>query len=64
MEPIYRPAEVERMVNTRQVPLPSNKYVNQPIIQPIVEKENVQVRFVEGRDRVIENEPIERKPII
>ena len=32
LEPIFRPAEVEKLVNTREIPLPSNKYVNQPII--------------------------------
>lgn len=64
LEPIFRPAQYENLVNTTQVPLPANKYVNQPIIQPIVEKENIKIRFVDGRDKLIENEPIERKPII
>lgn len=64
LNPIMRPAQVENYVNTRSVPLPSNKYVNQPIIQPIVEKENLQVRFIDGEDRVYENESISRQPIV
>ncbi len=48
LDPIFRPAQVDNLVNKREVPLPANKYVNQPIIQPIIEKENLQVRFVDG----------------
>jgi hypothetical protein len=40
------------------VPLPSNKYVNQPIIQPIIEKENLQIKYLDDNDRVIEETPI------
>lgn len=46
------------------MPLPANKYINQPVIQPIVEKENIAIRFVDGRDKLIEYEPIERAPIV
>lgn len=40
-DPIYRPVEVQNVVNKRQIPLASDKIINQPIIQPIYQKENV-----------------------
>ena len=58
LTPIFRKAEVETNVNNRTVPLPSNKYVNQPIIQPIIEKENLTVKFIDGEDRMYENDSI------
>lgn len=64
LEPIYKKPEVEQFVNTREFPLPANKYVSQPIIQPIVEKESIKVSFVPGQDKVVERQKIEREPLI
>lgn len=38
--------------------------MNQPIIQPIIEKENLQVRFVDGQDSVYDNEALVRNAIV
>lgn len=51
-------------MNKVQVPVPASKIINQPIIQPIYEKENLKVSFVQGKDSVLDGAPITRQEIV
>lgn len=43
LTPITKPAEFENKVNITTLEIPANKLVNQPIIQPIYEKDNLEI---------------------
>lgn len=46
--PITKPAEFQNKVNVTKIEVPASKFVNQPIIQPIFERENLSVQIVDG----------------
>lgn len=62
LDPIFNPAEVENKLVKRTIPVPGNKFINQPIVQPYLEKEQVEVQFAPGQDNILELEPVVRKP--
>lgn len=64
LEPISKPAQTVHKVNVTKIEVPANEFVNQPIIQPIYERENLKVQFMEGQDQIFNSEPISRDPII
>lgn len=52
LEKIIKPLDAENKVRVREYPLNPVKYVNQPVIAPVVEKENLQLQYVQGQDYV------------
>lgn len=53
-----RDSQENGRVRIQDYQLPANKYINQPEIQPIIEKENLKVQFVPGQDKVIDVDTI------
>lgn len=47
-----------------KVEVPANKFVNQPVIQPIFEREHLKVQFADGKDTVSQAEPIVRDAVV
>lgn len=57
LDSLMKPLNPETRTRIREYPLNPTKYVNQPIIQPIIEKLSLKVNFVDDNDNVTENEP-------
>lgn len=41
LDPVSKPAQVETRVQKRRIVVPANRFVNQPVLQPIFERDNV-----------------------
>ena len=51
-DPILRQIPSEEKVRLVEYPLNPTKYVNQPVIEPIVEREKLKVNFVDEKDYI------------
>lgn len=56
--------ETQEKTRIREYPLSPVKYVNQPILEPVIEREKLKIAFADEKDQVVENEPIIKKPIV
>ena len=59
-----KPLDTINKTRIREFPLNPTKYVNQPIIEPIIEKSTLKIKFVEDKDNITENEAQIIKPVV
>lgn len=52
LDPIIKNLPNEQKVRLREYPLNATKYINQPIIEPIIENEKLNVKFVDSKDQI------------
>lgn len=52
MDPLLKNIKPIEKVRLTEYPLNPTKYVNQPVIQPIIEKEQLKVNFVDDKDYI------------
>lgn len=64
LDPIIKNLPNEQKIQMREYPLNATKYVNQPIIEPVIEKEKLNIKFVDSKDQIQENEPVIRDPVV
>lgn len=56
LEALNKPLTPITNTRIREYPLNPIKYVNQPIIEPIIEKSTLKINFIDDKDNIIENE--------
>lgn len=52
LDPILKPLTPQTKKIVREYPLNPVKYVNQPVIEPIIEKQSLKVNYVDEKDNV------------
>ena len=63
LSPIEREAEVQNNVQTKTYNVAADQYITQPYVQPIQQRESVDIKWDQEEDQVIDNTPITKEAI-
>lgn len=64
LDRVWKDGKAETKTRVVEYPLQPTKYVNQPVLSPIIEREKLNIKYEDQPDFVVENEPIVKKPVL